>query len=273
MTGRIEARDGVTLPYVEQGDPSGVPVVMLHGYSDSWRSFEPLLARLPDTIHAFAVTQRGHGDADAPAAGYRPEDYAADALAFLDAVGLEAAVIVGHSGGSYAAQRFARDHPERTLGVVLIGAFLSMRDNPAVTGLWDEVAGLTDPVDPAFVREFQESCVSAPVPDGFIDAIVAESLKLPARVWHEYLRAHLEADAPTAGGPITVPGLVLWGEQDAFCPRADQERLARAIHGARLVTYPGTGHCPHWERPEASAVEIAAFAASLRDRRPAAVRG
>jgi len=79
---------GPRLPYVEHGDPAGVPVVLLHGYSDSWRSWELLLPELPDTLHAFAVTQRGHGDADRPAAGYRPEDHGADVAAFMDAVGL-----------------------------------------------------------------------------------------------------------------------------------------------------------------------------------------
>ena len=57
---------GVTLPYVEQGDPDGVPVILLHGVTDSWRSFEPVLPHLPPSIRAFALTQRGHGDADRP---------------------------------------------------------------------------------------------------------------------------------------------------------------------------------------------------------------
>jgi non-heme chloroperoxidase len=272
MIRRIEVRDGVTLPYVEHGDPSGVPVVLLHGYSDSWRSYELLLAELPETVHAFAITQRGHGDADRPASGYAPEDYAGDVLAFLDAVGLDAAVIVGHSGGSYTAQRFALDHPERTLGLVLIGAFRSVADKPLVKEMWDGVVSvMTDPVDPAFVREFQESCVAGTVPDGFIDAIVAESRKLPARVWIDYLRELIAAEVPTANAPIPVPGLILWGDQDLFCPRADQEGLEAAIPGSRLVTYAGVGHCPHWERPAAVAAELAAFAASLEGERSIAV--
>jgi non-heme chloroperoxidase len=64
----------IELPYVEQGNPSGVPVVMLHGVTDSWRSFEPVLPRLPDDIRAVAVTQRGHGDAPKPESGYGIED-------------------------------------------------------------------------------------------------------------------------------------------------------------------------------------------------------
>src|SRR5215218_9009180 len=71
----VRLATGVTLPYVEQGDPTGVPVVLLHGITDSWRSYEPVLPYLPDSIHAFAPTQRGHGDSDRPATGYRFEDF------------------------------------------------------------------------------------------------------------------------------------------------------------------------------------------------------
>jgi pimeloyl-ACP methyl ester carboxylesterase len=76
---------GVTLPYAEQGDPAGVPVLLLHGYADSRRFFDPLLAQLTPDVHAFAPDQRGHGDAGRPESGYAPEDFAADAAAFMDA--------------------------------------------------------------------------------------------------------------------------------------------------------------------------------------------
>jgi non-heme chloroperoxidase len=251
---------GVTLPYVEQGDPAGVPLILLHGYSDSRRSWELLLPALPDSLHVFALTQRGHGDADRPHDGYRPEDYAADVAAFMDHVGLDAAVIVGHSGGSYIAQRFALDHPERTLGLVLVGAFRDMHDNAGVRELWQVVSELTDPVDPEFVREFQAGCVSEPLPDGFLDAIVADSRKLPARVWKDYLQRFMEADVPTETGTIAVPTLIQWGDQDAYCPHGEQDALAAAIPAARLAVYPGTGHCPHWEQPERVAAELVALA-------------
>ncbi len=54
---------GVTLPYAVSGDPAGIPVLMLHGLSDSWRSFEGVLPYLPPGIRAYALSQRGHGDA------------------------------------------------------------------------------------------------------------------------------------------------------------------------------------------------------------------
>ena len=261
---------GVTLPYVEQGDPAGVPLILLHGYSDSWRSWELLLRALPDSLHVFALTQRGHGDAERPHDGYRPEDHAADVAAFMDHVGLDAAVIVGHSGGSYTAQRFALDHPERTLGLVLVAAFHDMRDNPGVRELWQAVSALTDPVNPDFVREFQAGCVSEPLPDGFLEAIIAESRKLPARVWKAYLQEFMEADAPTETGTIAAPTMIQWGDQDTFCPRGDQDALVVAIPAARLVVYPD-GHCPHWEQPERAAAELVAFAQRVAPAAPAAI--
>jgi non-heme chloroperoxidase len=271
MTAHVKSAtlsSGLRLPYVEQGHPAAVPVVLVHGTSDSWRSWELLLPALPHALHAFAITQRGHGDADRPEDGYRPEDQASDLAAFLDALGLAAAVIVGHSTGSYVARRFALDHPERTLGLVLVGAFRAFHDNPGVLELAEEVSQLADPVDPGFVRAFQESCAARPLPDGFLEAIVAESCKLPARVWKAHFRGLLEADVPTDTDTITAPTLMFWGEQDAFCPRADQDALLAAIPRARLVTYPGTGHCPHWEQVEQVAAELTAFATSLAGTTP-----
>jgi non-heme chloroperoxidase len=268
MTRSIHLSTGVTLPYVEQGDPSGVPMILLHGYSDSSRSYELLLPHLPDSIHAYAYTQRGHADAAKPVAGYRVEDYVADVAAFMDAMGIDAAVIVGHSGGSYTAQRFALDHPDRTLGVVLIGSFRAFHDNPGVLELREAVAQLSDPVDADFAREFQESCVAQPVPAAFIDAIVAGSRQMPARVWRDYLAGVLEADVPTESGTIGAPTLIVWGDQDAFCPRSDQDALLAAIPRSRLSTYRGTGHCPHWEQPERAAAEIAAFTRSVAEAAP-----
>lgn len=262
-TGTLELQTGVTLPFVEQGPASGVPTLMLHGYSDSSLSYEPLLAQLPDSVHAYAQTQRGHGEADKPASGYSLEDYVADAVAFMDAVGIEAAVVVGHSGGGYCAQRLALDHPDRVLGAVLIGTFRAFDDNPSVDELREVIAQLGDPVDVAFVREFQESCVAQPVAADFMDAVVANSAGMPARIWKAYLDGILAADVPTESGTIAVPTLLLWGDRDVFCRRSDQDALLAAIPGARLSIYHGVGHCPHWERPEQAAADVAEFAARV----------
>jgi pimeloyl-ACP methyl ester carboxylesterase len=254
----------VTLPYVEQGDPAGIPVLLLHGITDSWRSFEGVLPHLPTSLHAFALSQRGHGDASRPMTGYYPQDFAADLAAFMDALKLGPAVVVGHSMGSFIAQRFALDYPDRTLGLVLMGSCTTVRGNREAMELWDTVVSrLTDPIDPSFVLEFQRSTLAQPVPQPWLDTVVQESLKVPARVWRAAFAALLDTDFSGELSTIKAPTLIIWGDQDAFFHRHEQEALAAAIAGAQLVVYPGAGHGFHWEEPARCAADLVAFITQL----------
>jgi pimeloyl-ACP methyl ester carboxylesterase len=252
--------NGIRLPYAEQGRPGGLPVVFLHGFTDSWRSFEPVLPELPADIHAFALTQRGHGDADRPETGYRPADLAADVDAFIEAMGLDRVVVVGHCMGATVAQRFAIDYPGRLLGLVLLGSRASWHGQPEVDELGAYVAGMQDPVDPAFVREFQQGTVAQPVPPPFLDAVVQESLKLPARVWRAVFREAVQGvDHTPLLGAIETPTLVLCGDRDTLA-WSEQETLAAGIRGAQRKTCPEAGHALHWEDPARVAAELVAFA-------------
>lgn len=256
----VELSTGVTLQYVEQGDPSGVPVLFLHVLSDSWYSFELVLPHLPESIRAFAMTQRGHGDSSRPEAGYRFHDFAADVAAFMDGLGLDAAVVVGHSMGSAIARRFALDHPERTLGLVLAASFASFATNPVAQQLWDEVVSeMEDPVDPAFVREFQESTIAQPVPQAFLEAVVQESLKLPARVWKMTISGSLQDDFTGESERIEAPTLLVWGDHDGMVPHGDQDEQMAVITNSQLAVYEGIGHAVHWEDPDRFASDLTSF--------------
>jgi pimeloyl-ACP methyl ester carboxylesterase/tetratricopeptide (TPR) repeat protein len=259
---RIEVRPGTTLAYVESGDPGGTPVVLLHGYTDSWRSFERVLPYL-SSFRVLAVTQRGHGRSDKPAHGYEPADFARDVAAFMDAVGVEQSVLVGHSMGATVAQRFAIDHPGRLLALVLEGAFLPRPGNRVLEEFWTEVQTLRDPIDPGFVRGFQESTLAQPVPREFFQTVVGESLQVPARVWHAALRPYVSLDFVPELRGVRAPTLVIWGDRDAFTPRAAQDGLVAAINGSRLSVYEGAGHSPHWEEPDRFAGEVASFIRGL----------
>jgi non-heme chloroperoxidase len=259
----VELPNGVMLPYVEQGDPSGVPVLLLHGFVDSWRSFELLLPHLPPSIRAIALTQRGHGDASRPATGYHSHDLAADLAAFMDALRIESGVIAGASSGGIVAQRFAIDHPERTRGLVLIGSPITLRGKPGPLALWESILSkLEDPVDPGFVREFQESTLAQSVPQAFLQSMIQESLKVPARVWRAATEALIEDDHTGELNKIVAPTLILWGDSDVLT-RGDQETLATAIVGSRLVVYPGGGHTLYWEQPDRVASDLVAFVEGL----------
>jgi non-heme chloroperoxidase len=255
---------GVRLPYVEHGSSTGLPVVFLHGYSDSWRSYEPVLPELPDFVRAFALTLRGHGDADRPVTGYRPEDLASDVAEFMTAVGVRQAVIVGHSMGSAVAQRLAVDHPGRILGLVLVGARTRWDTHPGVLELGDYVcSSMTDPVDPAFVANFQQSTLVQPVPMPYFDAVVQESLKLPASIWKAvFVECILQANHSSRLAEIDVPTLILCGAHDEFAAD-DQAVLAAAIRDSRLEIYSHSGHAIHWEEPGRFAADLMGFIGGL----------
>jgi len=258
----IALSTGVTLRYVEQGHPAGIPIVLLHGVTDSWRSFEPMLAHLPTSLRTFALSQRGHGDSQRPSSGYRTRDFSADIAAFLAAVGVRSAIVVGHSMGSTNALRFAIDHPQRTRGLLLVAAFASYGMNTTITGFWESaIANIADPIDPKLARDFQQSTLAQPVPPELLDTAVKESLKVPAPVWRAAFSGMLDDACVSELGRIAAPTLLLWGDHDAFVPRADQDVLLKAIDGSRLVVYRGAGHAPHWEEPERFANDLTAFVA------------
>lgn len=257
---------GIRLPYVEHGDRAGVPVVLLHGITDSWHSFEPILPFLPPSIRAFALTQRGHGDADRPASGYRTRDFSADVVAFIDALGLDSVIVVGHSMGSTNAVRFALDNPERVRGLVLVGAFAAYGSNEGVVEFWNScVSKLSDPIPQELAREFQESTLARPIAPEFLNLVVQESLKAPAHVWRDAFAGLLEDDFTPDLAKIDAPTLCVWGDRDTFPQRADQDRFLAAIRNSRLLVYEGAGHALHWEEPARFAADLVAFVSELKN--------
>ena len=257
----------VTLHYAERGDRTGEAIIFLHAYVDSWFTFSRILPLLSPEYHAFAPDQRGHGDSDKPRCCYTVDDYAADVDAFMEELEIDDATLVGSSSAGMITQRVALDYPHRLSRLVLIGAPTTLVNNEAVREAGKEMLALEDPISPEFVREFQESTTHHPVAEEFLSTLVSESLKVPARVWRDYLEGVvLAVDDTSRLGEIEVPTLILWGEQDAFLEREDQQRRAAAIPDARLKVYPDTGHVVHWERPEWVVRDLEAF---MKDTRPA----
>lgn len=249
---------GITLRYTEQGRANRPAVVLIHGYSDSWFSWSRILPLLPSAVHVIVPDLRGHGDSDRPRSGYGMRQLALDVLELMDVKGIERATVVGHSLGGLVAQQVALAAPERVERLVLVSTGASIHDIAVLADLRSAIDGLTDPVPQDFIREFQESTVFAPVPPEFMDRIVAESSKLPARVWHELLKGMLDMPRTTDLRTIQAPALIVWGENDAIFTRAQQDELVTLTRGT-LRVYAATGHAPHWERPDEFARDLLGF--------------
>jgi non-heme chloroperoxidase len=263
---RLRLRNDLQFEYAEQGPRGGPTVLMLHGITDSWRSFEPVLPLLPARWHVIALTQRGHGGSDKTPRSYHAEDFAADAATFARALDLAPMIVVGHSMGAANALRLALDAPELVRGLVLAGAFASFSDKADLVAFHrDTIAPLTDPVPRALAEAFQRDTIESPVAPGLIETMVDESLRAPAHVWRAAFASLFDDHFSAMLHRIDVPTLIAWGDADRFVPAADGQRLWHAMPRARLSVYADSGHALHWEQPARFARELVTFAANLRE--------
>jgi len=257
----VELRTGVSVTFTEQGGRGGCPVLLLHAWGESLRSFDRLVPLLPRSVHVLAMDQRGHGGAGKPPQGYDLESLGGDVEAFLDAVGVAAAVLVGSSSGGYVAQQVAVRSPERVAGLVLVGSPRDLHDRPEFA---DEIDRLRDPIDPGWARQFLAAFpLYTEVPRWYLEDRVADAVGVPAQQWQQSLSGLSSSPAPLGSGSIEAPSLLIWGDRDGFVDRRDQLALASAIPDARLLVYEGVGHLVLWERPERVAADVADFLGTL----------
>jgi pimeloyl-ACP methyl ester carboxylesterase len=136
---------GLDFHYREHPGP-GRPIVLLHGLASNsrwWILVGPLLAQ---RFRVLALDQRGHGESATPDGGYDFASVVGDLAAFIDALGLERPVVVGHSWGGNVALDYAATHPERPAGIVLVdGGFLELSARPGFT--WEQAEREMAPPD------------------------------------------------------------------------------------------------------------------------------
>ena len=239
--------DGVHLRCAEQGPASGPALILLHGYSDSSLSFSRVMPLLPQGLRVIAPDLRGHGHSARPANGYRIGDLAQDVIEMMDRLDVPEATILGHSMGSFVANAVAERAPKRVSKLILLGSGAAT-DTPVLRQLRVEVDSLSDPVDDGFVRAFQYSTVEQPVPSEFMEAVIANSRRMPVHVWKKVLQGLIEY-RPLQPRP-DVPTLVLGGTRDSVFSVDEQTALAGEFPNAGLRLVDGIGHTLHWEQPE-----------------------
>lgn len=223
------------------------------------RSFERNLPLLSPEFHLIAIDQRGHGNSTRPSCCYTQADFAADVDAFMTALDIKKATIVGHSMGGFIAHKVAVDYPKRVQQLVLIGAAPTAAGNVVIQELNDTVQALEEPIDPAFVRDFQSSTFYNPIPPEFLDTAVSESLKVPIGVWQQAIAGLLSEDHTDQLSEIKAPTLILWGDRDGIFPLEDQQTLQTLIPHSILKIYSQTGHGLHVEFPDRFVEDIYTF--------------
>jgi pimeloyl-ACP methyl ester carboxylesterase len=254
-------------PYVIEAG-RGPAVVLLHAFplnASMWSAQREALAGsyrvlCPDQ-RGFGGTQLGHDEPDL-------DEIADDIAAMLDNRKVETCVLGGLSMGGYVAMAFLRRHPDRVRGLILADTKAGA-DTPEAAAnrlrIADEViaassaAQLVDEMLPALVGATTKEKRALVL--GRVKALV-ERAPAYAVAWAQRAMAQ-RPDSFSTLAAVTVPTLVIVGEEDTLSPMADAKAMADAVPGATLVTIPESGHLTSVEAPEEFNAAVAEFLAAL----------
>jgi pimeloyl-ACP methyl ester carboxylesterase/predicted glycosyltransferase len=269
--GTVE-RQGVETVYEIFGDEHHASLLLLPTWSivhsRHWKAQIPVLAR-----HYRVITfdGRGNGGSDRPsgADAYLPDEFVADALAVLDAAGVERAAIAGVSFGGYLALLLAARHQERVASACFIGAGVLFLDEGLPPSLLvdfevdqDAYTGWELQNRHAWQRDYRRfldfffsECFPEPHSTKPIEDCVAWGLETTPEVLAHTVDGQLTGVIPLLGGGIeelcqavTCPTLHIHGDRDEIAPHAWGARLAAELKGD-LVTVQGGGHLPQAREP------------------------
>jgi pimeloyl-ACP methyl ester carboxylesterase len=286
-TRRIDVGE-VRLAVTEAGDPSGEPVVLLHGFPElarCWRHQLPALAAAG--YHAVAPDLRGYGGSDRPSAvdAYAAPRLVADVAGLIGALGHDSAHVVGHDWGGGLAWALAGARPELVRSLTILNAPVGVvsarlrREDPAqrakswymllfqfpgVADAWlsqDDFANLRqfvfDTAAPGtFPEQEREHLIAALRADGALTAALNwYRANMPPAAW---LRE------PPDPPPVTVPTLIIWGEADAYMDPVLLERSAATVTGPlRVERLPGVSHWVPEEAPDRVNALLVEFLAGI----------
>ncbi|WP_158747149.1 alpha/beta fold hydrolase [Acidisphaera sp. L21] len=266
--------NGVELAYLEEG--SGTPVLLLHGFPDTARTWKRTLGFLAShNFQAVALFQRGYYPSAIPEdANYSIRQLAKDALGIIDRLGTTKAVIIGHDWGALAAYAAAAIAPAKVAAIIALAIppFLvsedsteerQVRPHNAYLGQGEASALLLEKDDFAEV-DYLYTLWSPHWQTARVHAKdVKDALRLEgrSRASVDYYRLPLpDADADAFSVKLSPPGLVIYGQDEPEVRKAIFRKAGLAFLGPVICReYPTVGHWPHLEAPDLFERDVLGF--------------
>ncbi|WDZ77509.1 alpha/beta hydrolase [Ensifer adhaerens] len=253
----LELPGGRRFAYIDRGE--GPVLLLLHGYSDSSRSFSLIAPHLAH--HRLIIPDlAGHGGSQA-GQGASVADFARDLACLADRKALKDVVVIGHSMGAMTAIALAALRPDVIRALVLISGSLQPglgAGNPTARA----IRALKDPLDqdhPFF--DVWHAC-SRPVDLAFLAHMRKEASQIPTQTWLAILDGLAAIDLCASARQLRLPVLAIGGSEDPLFDAGHRLLLVDTIGPARSITLAGHGHNPHWESPALVADEILSFLAA-----------
>lgn len=251
----------LTINYALDGPESAPVVTLSHSLAANLSMWEPQVSALRDRYRVLRYDTRGHGKTDAPGGAYTLEQLTDDLLALLSALRIERTHFVGLSMGGMIGQMLALKAPERVASLALCDT--TSRIPAEARPMWEErvrtanASGVEPLVEATLARWFTAP-FRAQRPD--VVAQVREMIRsTPPLGYMGCCRAIAALDLTERLGAISVPTLVVVGEEDQGTPVAASREIESRIPGARLVVIPSAAHLANLEQPEAFNTALLAF--------------
>lgn len=218
------------------------PLIAVHGAGGTSRHWGYQLSGLSDLTGVVALDLPGHGRSSGDTHTSVAEG-AQRVRALLDALGLERAVLMGHSMGGAIVQTLALHDPHRVAGLVLVGTGARLRVHPTIlSGIVEDWAATT-----ALITAWSYAPGQTPA---VLEQATAALRATPPAVLHADYSACDRFDAVAEISRIAVPTLIVVGAQDQMTPPKYAEFLARTLPQTQLVVVPGAGHSVMIEQPQ-----------------------
>ena len=258
---------GVRAHVRDQGNPDGIPLVLIHGSLESLQVWEGWVRELSPQVRLISVDLPGHGLTGAwPRDEYTIDAYADFIEVLVDALNLDRFAIAGHSMGGAVAWTFAATRPDRVSQLILVDSSGYPRTGEAP---WSARLARLPVIGDIGIHFKPEFLARRSLTEVYAD---------PAMVTPERVRRYDELQRfpgnraatlqrtrtqepldPTPLKRLDVPTLILWGAVDGWVPVADAYRFRQDIKGAKLQVFDQAGHNPMEEQPKATAAAVAAF--------------
>jgi len=266
----VDLPGGFHVHYRDNGDPNAPLLVLLHGFADSFTTWDGWVRELKPQLHIISLDFPGHGLTRAPAGSSLSGDKLADFVAaFAAKLTLPKFAVAGNSMGGGAAWELAVRHPDRVNALILVDAAGFANDKPGKQPLGFVILRyrlgriVLSKIDnrPLIEQGLKADVYDKSLITPFIVDRFAEFQRAPG---HREILMGVNM-GPRAGATaellstIKVPTLILWGESDPLIEPNAAKKFAAAISGSKLITYPEVGHLPQLEITQRSAADVAAF--------------
>jgi len=240
----------VTLHYRIEGDADGLPIVFANSLGTDFRLWDKIIPLLPDGLKILRFDKRGHGLSSCPDGDYTIDDLIADTAALLQALEIKDCLFVGLSIGGLIAQGLAAQHPELVRAMVISNTAARI----GTTEMWQQridslhaggIEVLADNIMQRwFANDFRRHC--APELLAWRNMLT----RTPLQGYIGCCAAIGACDFEHSNAELTLPTLVIAGEEDGSTPPELVRATAAMIEGSRFELIDNAAHLPCVEQPE-----------------------